>query len=70
MTKAVHTRCGYCGKDSGHMEYEGQETWDYFCCKKHADLFDEGKISPRFKKELNKRHAELYGLNTVKTGKY
>jgi hypothetical protein len=49
--KAEHTRCGYCGKDSGHMEYEGQETWDYFCCEKHARLADEGKISSKYKKQ-------------------
>jgi hypothetical protein len=53
MAKAEHVRCAYCGKDLGHMAYEGQETWEHFCSKKHADLYDEGKISPKYKQNLS-----------------
>lgn len=60
MTKAEHVRCGYCGKDMGHMEYEGQETWESYCSEKHAILSDEGKISPKYKKILA----------TAQTGRY
>lgn len=60
MTKSEHVRCAYCGKDLGHMAYEGQEHWDQFCSKKHLELYEEGKISPKYKKLLN----------TTKTGRF
>lgn len=60
MAKAEHVKCGYCGKDMGHMEYEGQETWEPYCSEKHARLADEGKISPKYKKILS----------TAKTGNF
>ena len=60
MTKAPHLRCGYCGKDLGGMEMEGEETWEPYCSEKHARLADEGKRSPKYKQNLS----------TATTGKF
>ena len=61
MTTAEHIKCAYCGKDLGRMSYEGQEHWDSFCSKKHAEMFEEGKI-------FRPKHKRV--LSTVESGKF